>query len=542
LITIAVQAQIESYERKSVSLFQMELAGETTRDQSRVVFRILQDKLESMGRFDINPIPLRQGVSLERVFEIAKEYAESKQLERAGEQFELMDEHYKEERITGETLDKIISGAYIIVPEIVGFSVSKDVEKETDKDGNESWKASVNVNYGLHLEVWNAENQGTFENPIWKPYLEDEATINATGSTTESFGSNKRAHSEAENMTNQAFKNSIFLLQFQMGKTLKTFDMFIIKAKVTQRDMNKDVIKFDFGKDVGLNKDDPFKVVYYEKDTKGNRKKVSLAYMKVRKVEARESRAQPLIIYNPDRIKENDLINPGDQVIEYPKLGLNISVRAGYVPYSLSAALDTAWMYYYDGNDAFYFQSDQDEISGSASMMFNLALDLAQFGAASEFYAVTDVSLLLNYPMFGGIGEIGFKKKFYKRRLGVFLGINAGAVLVGGKIGEVPEGEGGSTFMYSGAEQIPVGAAVHLTGWSLGLNFNGGLEVLLSPEFALTFEGGYRLYMPIEDEQWSIEARHEDETWKLEIDEFEVKPGPADVSGAWFSAGLNILL
>ena len=549
IMTNSLFAQMQRYERKSVSLFRLKLNGEMNEHQGRMVFNALDDQLNSMGRFDINPIPLRPGVSLERVFAIAKEYAESQQLDRASKQFELMDEHYKEERITGETLDQIINGAYVIVPEITDFSMSHDASKHTDKNGNKYWKASVKVSYALRIEVWNAENRGTDENPDWIPKLEDTAVIRTTGSESKTFGSKKPERRQIlEDLADEAVKNSLFLLRLQMGKTVKSFEMFTIKAKVTDRNLKKDMIKFDFGKDVGLSVDDPFKVVYYERIGEDKRKKVDVAYMKVREVGPRESRAQALIVYNPDRMKESDLINPGDQVIEHPKMGINLSVSFGVAPFSISAGLDTAWMHYNDGWDDYYFISDQNEISSSGSIGLRAELDLAQFGAASELYLVSDNTLLLNFPLFGGISELGMKKKFYKRRLGGFAGAGLGGFVVTGYIGDVPFGNNtGASYMYQRqgdwwSDHIPAGSSIYLTGWSFGLNLNAGIEYLLSPEASFFIEGGYRMYVPIKDGLWGIEAREGSETWEMEIDEFDVKPGPADISGVWFTAGISYSL
>lgn len=552
LWTGAAEGQIERYGRKSVSLFRLKIPEDMTAGQGRIIFDTLQNQLRSMGRFDINPIPLKPGIRLEKVFAIAKEYAESEQLDRARKQFELMDEHYKEERITGETLDRIIEGAYVIVPEVVKFSISRDVKKHTDKEGKEYWKGKVKVSYGLKLEVWNAENLGSRENPIWEPKLEDEAVISTIGSESKTFSKKPKRRDALIRQVDEAVENSLFLLKLQMGKTLKSFEMFTIKAKVTDRNLSRDLVKFDFGEDVGLHRDDPFKVVYYERTGEGERKKVDLAYMKVREVAERESRAQVLILYNPERIKESDLINPGDQVIEHPKIGLNISLRAGYAAYSLSAGMEDYWMHYSDSGDVvygdnYYFETDQDEISGAPALMLRAELGLAQFGAPSELYLVNDYTFLMNLPMMGAIGELGVKKRFYKRRLGGFVGANVGAMFVFGNIGEVPRGQSGTTTMYQrrndpSSAKIPMGSNVYLTGWTMGVNLTGGFEYLISPEMALSFEGGYRLYAPIEGDRWRVEARDGDESWEMEIDEFSTKPGPADITGAWFALGVILSL
>ena len=540
-ICSTAEAQIQRYFRKSVSLFRIQVPADMSRHQGKFVYDALYDQLHSMGRFDYNPIPLRPGISLERLFEIVKQYSEDYQVERAAKQFELLDDHYKEERITGETLDMLIKGTYIIIPKIVNFNISKNVEKHTDQEGSESWKASVSVSYTLEIEVWNAENLGTDENPRWEPYLEDQTSVSTTGSKSKNYSRKVNKDNIAQDMVDDAVKNSLFLLKLQMGKALKELEMFTIKAQVSESNLRKDIVKFDFGRNVGLNIDDPFKVVYYSNQPDGSQKAVEVAYMKVRKTWQEESQAQVLILYNPEHLKESELINPGDQVLEHPKMGLNFVFRSGYAPYSLKPDSTDYYMSYDDGHDEYLFESDQGEISGTAALTFGVELDLAQFTGNSELYLFNDYTLLLNHPMWGGIAELGLRKKFYMRRLGFFYGASLGAFAVTGRVGEVPTTEEG--FMYqhpNGGAEIPEGADIKLFGWTLGANLTAGFQYLLSPESALTFEGGYRFYAPIDGNMWTVEAEKDSETWEMEINEFEGQPAPADISGAWGTIGLII--
>ena len=545
LSAVPAEAQIERYFRKSVSLFRIQTPDDMTLHQGEFIHNALLDKLRSMGRFDYNPIPIRPGISLERLFETVKEYSQTHQLDRAAKQFELMDEHYKEERITGETLDKIIAGAYIIIPRVVNYSVGKNVEKDTDKEGNESWEVKVSVSYSLKLEIWNAENQGTEQNPRWEPYLEAETSISTTGSKSKTYSKKVKKEDISRQLVDDAVKNSLFLLKLQMGKSLKKLDMFTVKAAVTDRNLKRDIIKFDFGRNVGLHIDDPFKVVYYERLPSGDSKKVDVAFMKVRRLWQNESQAQLLILHNPEGMRESEIINPGDQVIEHPKMGLNFTIRSGYAPYSLKPDTADYWMYYDDGHDEYEFESDQGEISSAIAIVFGWEFDIAPYTGSSELYLYNDYTLLLNHPMWGGLAELGFRKKFYKRRLGAFYGASAGVFAVTGKIGEVPfpSGEPAKDFMLQrkndwDSGHIPIGSDIKLTGWSIGANLTAGLNYLLSPEAALTFEGGYRLYPKIDGGLWTIEAEYEDETWEMEIDEFEGEPAPADISGFWGAVGI----
>jgi hypothetical protein len=144
----------------------------------------------------------------------------------------------------------------------------------------------------------------------------------------------------------------------------------------------------------------------------------------------------------------------------------------------------------------------------------------------------------MNYPIIGVVGELGVKKRIYKRRLELNGGANLGILWLWGKISHIPEGYAtGDTTMYIG-DSIPSGTSVFMRGFSTGLSLNAGWEYLLTPELALTFEGGYRLYIPIKNKMWDVWARYDEKNWDLDFDNFIAKPGPADISGYWYSFGV----
>jgi len=430
----------------------------------------------------------------------------------------------------------------------VDFSVSRSSGKETDKQGNEQFKYKVSVSYGLKVEVWNAENIGSEEEPNWQPNMEDSFTINTTGSESRTFEKKvKPAEIEAD-MIDEAVSKSLFLLGLQMGKSLKSLDMFLIKAAVTSSDLKQDMVKFDFGRNVGLKTDDPFKVVFYEKKPDGSKKKVEAVYMKVRKVWEKESQAQALIVHNPYRVKESEIVNPGDQVLEHPKMGLNITVKTGFSPLYIKPASDSVYMFYNDGWDDYYFASDQKAVDGVGTLILGLEFDLAPFTGISELYLYEDNTLLFNVPMLGGLAELGFKRKFYMRRLAGYYGASLGIFGMTGYIGTVPRGNiTGADYMYQrqgdiSSAQIPAGAEVKLTGASPGLNAVLGINYLVTPETALTIDAGYRLYPNITGILWKLEAEDIGKTWELDLDEFEGKPPSAHIFGLWTAVGIVINL
>ncbi len=537
MITHDSNAQIERYFRKSVSLFMINIPDDMTRRQGKIIYDAVLDKFISLGRFDYNPIPIRPGISVERLFEIVKEYAEDKQLERASKQFELMDEHYKEERITGETLDKIIQGAYIIIPHIEDFNVSHRTDKVKNKDGSEAFKLKVKVKYTLKVEVWNAENLGTPENPRWEPYKEDSFKITGMGNSSKTFSKKPKAHIVKQRLVDEAIKDSIFLLKFMMGKEIKKLDMFTIKAKVIQCDLKKDFVKFDFGTNVGLNIDDPFDVIYYEKTKEGERKKVNVAYMKLRKIAENEAKAQILILKNPYKVKKSEIINLGDQVVEHPMMGLNINLRTGYFPLFMKPDSAGIWMSYKENNNEYYFESDQDSVDGIIGLTLGVELNLGQFTGISELYAFNDNTLLLNVPLLVGLSEFGVRKRYYKRQLCAYWGTSLGVFGLTGKVSEVPSGG-----MSISGDTIEEGTDIQVTGYSIGFNLSAGFNYLISPEMSLSFDVGYRLYPDVSGSLWLIEAVEGDDTWELDNNKLIIQPPDAKISGLWYALGFIVSL
>lgn len=541
---IPAQAQMERYFRKSVSLFTLHTPKDMTRSQSKIVYNALLDQLQSMGRFDYNPLPLRPGLNLTQVFGVVKEYAQDKQVERASKQFELMDEHYKEERITGETLDKLIAGAYVLVPSISDYRVSKDVEKKTNKESKDYWVAKLSVDYTLKVEVWNASNIGSDAEPNWEPFMESSFSISGHGSESETFYKKVEVKNVRDEMAEQALEKSLFLLNLQLSKSLRQLEMFKIKASVTSANVKNDVVKFDFGNDVGLRVDDPFKVVYYEKKKDGSKKNVEVAYVKTRKIGKNETQAQILILKNPYKVKPSEIINPGDQIIEHPKMGLNVYFRLGQAPFSIEPDSEGVWMYYNDGVDDYYFESDQEAVSGVPSLAIGAEFDLGQYTGTPELYLFNDYTLLLNFPLLGGIGELGVRKKFYKRQLSANIGAAVGVWGINGYLGDVPFGNNsGASYMYHEknnpfSDHIPAGSSVWLKGWAPGIGFSGGLSYLVSPEMSFNLDGGYRLYPNINENFWTVEIQDGGHTWEMDMEDIDSAPPSAKIIGAWFSAGL----
>ncbi|MCK5760779.1 MAG: hypothetical protein KAH33_05765, partial [Candidatus Delongbacteria bacterium] len=107
LITIVLSAAMEEYDRKSISIFKMDVTPSAimaTRPDVQQIYDGIFKKFTGMGRFDYNPIPA--GVTnASELFEIVKEYTTDKIEERAGKQWDIKNEYYGSNFVTGENVD-----------------------------------------------------------------------------------------------------------------------------------------------------------------------------------------------------------------------------------------------------------------------------------------------------------------------------------------------------------------------------------------------------------------------------------------------------
>ena len=365
-----------------------------------------------MGRFDYNPIPA--GVTnASELFEIVKEYTATKIEERAAKQWDIKNEYYGTNFITGENVDKIMNGAYILFPKLNAFVVTK-------KKKGDDFTASLSVS----VDIYAGKNTGTVENPVWTPKL--VKTITASGSNALGSLFDLNLNPKKEDKRKKAIKAATNGMLLFLEKELKKVDVFKIKALVTKAEPKKDKIAFNFGKNVGVNVDDAYTLGYFQKNKKGKQVFVETGYMKVRKVKDKESVSQLLIVRNPKNEDENNLFNEYDQCYEYPLVGLNFIPNFGLINGFKS------WENHPEAPDNF------EEIPGAGSIGLRMEYDIAKFVKIPELYFLVGGDLILTeigdisdgtdtfeYTPSTVLVEGGLAKKFFKRRFAWYLGASA---------------------------------------------------------------------------------------------------------------------
>ncbi|MBN2790034.1 MAG: hypothetical protein JXR69_07580 [Candidatus Delongbacteria bacterium] len=474
LTTFVLTAAMEEYDRKSISIFKMDVtpaAITATQSDVQMIYDAVFQKFTNMGRFDYNPIPA--GVTnASELFEIVKEYTATKIEERAAKQWDIKNEYYGTNFVTGENVDKIMNGAYILFPRLNAFAVTK-------KKKGDDFTASVSVS----VDVYAGKNTGTVENPQWTPEL--VKTINASGSNALGSLFDINLNPKKKDKRSEAIKSATNGMLLFLEKELKKIDAFKIKALVTKAEPKKDKIAFNFGKNVGVNVDDAYTVGYFM-NKGGKQEFVETGYMKVRKVDDKESTSQLLIVTNPKNEKEDDLFNEYDQCYEYPLVGLNIFVQGGMNSFKF-------W-----SEDADFTSTpivDLEEESITAFGGLNLEYDIAKFVKIPELYInatydflpvelgniteiVNSVLYTYEYSVTTGIAELGFTKKFFSRRLGWYFGADVGYMMM-----SFDQGDDTTNDYYSVGGKAKV-----------------GINYMLDKQLLFDLGAGYRFYGELTDE------------------------------------------
>jgi hypothetical protein len=464
-----LNAAMEEYDRKSISIFRMDVA-EAARMASQqdvdLIYQMVFEKFVGMGRFDYNPIPA--GVNdPAALFDIVKEFTATKIEERAAKQWDIKNEYYGSNFITGENVDKILNGAYIFFPTLETFILTK-------KKDSDDFTATMSVK----VDIYSATNTGTLDAPVWSPVL--TATVNASGSNALGTLFDLGLKDKKKDKRVEAVKSAANGMLMFLEKEVRKVDVFKIKALVTKADVKKNEISFNFGKNVGVNMDDAYTVGYFEKDASGKEKYRETGFMKVRSIKQQESVSQLLIVTPQKGTKEADLFNEYDQVYEYPLVGLNIFILGGV----------NSFKYWGDTEIGDSLEDVEENISGFIGL--NMEYDIAKFVNIPELYVNISGDLLLAQPGvtpdgYGGeieyetttaIAEIGITKKFFTRQMGYYVGADLGYMSM-----TLTPGEGDEEKYYS-----------------MGGKIKAGINYMINKNLLFDAGAGFRFYSELMNE------------------------------------------
>jgi len=230
-----LNAAMEEYDRKSISIFRMDVAEAAkmaSQQDVDLIYQMVFEKFVGMGRFDYNPIPA--GVNdPAALFDIVKEFTATKIEERAAKQWDIKNEYYGSNFITGENVDKILNGAYIFFPTLETFILTK-------KKDSDDFTATMSVK----VDIYSATNTGTLDAPVWSPVL--TATVNASGSNALGTLFDLGLKDKKKDKRVEAVKSAANGMLMFLEKEVRKVDVFKIKALVTKADVKKNEISFNW--------------------------------------------------------------------------------------------------------------------------------------------------------------------------------------------------------------------------------------------------------------------------------------------------------
>jgi len=445
--TAGLFAQMAKYDRKSISITKMNVSPDAkafaTQADVNQIYSELYKRLKGMERFDYNEIPA--GITdVNELMKIVKEYTATKIEERAAKQWNIKNEYYGSNFVTGENVDKIMNGAFIMVPTLNSYIITEG----KDKEGKQTFTAVMNVKLDVYEGVKNGD---AFEAKL-------SNTVSANG-TNASLGIDVSSllnlpTGKAKDPRKEAIESATNTMLLFLDKEVRKLPMFTIKAFTTAVNPAKDEINFNMGKNVGVKLDDAYQVGFYQGE-----KFVETGFMKVRKIEQEGSRSQLLIVSNPKGEKESELFNEFDQVIEYPQVGLNIIVGGGMSGFKRFDDLNITGQTILENNlynsstgevDMYklsqYINKELKDNTQTFGSAINLTAEynIAKFTNISELYLNASGDFLLGD--FGtlsfegsstkidafkiesttGLSEFGLTKKFYNRRNAFYIGADFG--------------------------------------------------------------------------------------------------------------------
>ena len=282
-----------------------------------------------------------------------------------------------------------------------------------------------------------------------------------------------------------------------LAPKVKQTEVFKIKSGVIL--VRGDTITFELGKEMGVKPGDEFEVMTRQEiGNTGRIVELPTGLVKVKKTYPETSEGR--IVYQKERITE------GDQLVEVAKAGVQVSFSAGVMKVDIPdmsyniTVIDDADVVAPPPSyaDTFFISLDQQEANLSPVVSLTVEKSLGY-----RFKGIFEGTALLNFPLFGGIGELGAGAVFQQRRFSFDLSVLGGflymttfqqvIIMTGNHYSMSIEG----TSIDFDDEPI-----MNIYGMSVGVKGSAGFTFLIKPGFALNLGAAYRLYTPIRN--WTI--------------------------------------
>jgi hypothetical protein len=375
------------------------------------------------------------------------------------------DEKFGTVVIKGEDFDRIANSFLVVIPTVSGYTVSIDRQEHVS-----GWTTYVRRVYTVDMVIditFVDVREGT-----------QRELLRVTGS-----GSGE----DADRAGIKAVENATSGLALQ----IRQMEAFRIRSGVVL--VKGDLVSFEPGRALGVKPGDEYLVMTrQEVGETGRVVELPTGLVRVKRVYPELSEAKT--VYQKERITE------GDQLVEVAQLGAQVSFSAGMMKVDIPD-MDYSFQLQDDSptGDYYYIALDQKKRELVPDVGLRLVKNLGY-----RLKGVLDATALLNFPLFGGLGELGIGTTFYKRRLDIDL-VAAGGVLYMTTFNKDLERSSMSDqyLLIDGTridfDQDP---AVNIYGVTVGVKGGVGFNYRLSQSSLLRLALNYRLYSPIKN--WRI--------------------------------------
>jgi hypothetical protein len=278
---------------------------------------------------------------------------------------------------------------------------------------------------------------------------------------------------------------------------IRQTETFKIKSGVIL--VRGDTVTFELGKDIGVKPGDEFEVMTKQEiGETGRIVELPTGLVRVRKTYPEVSEAR--IVYQKERITE------GDQLVEVAKAGVQLSFNAGVMKvgipdmnYDIAVVDDAVAGPPYP--HVFFVDFGQKEVDFAPVVGLTVEKSLGY-----RYKVVFDGTALLNFPLFGGMGELGVGAVFQRRRASLELSALGGLLYMTTfqQTVERTPGTPDSMTIEGVSIEFDDDPGMSVYGFSGGVKGRAGFTFLLKPGFALKIAAAYRFYTPIGN--WTVKV------------------------------------
>jgi hypothetical protein len=382
------------------------------------------------------------------------------QADKAKEEAGTYDEKFGTVVIKGEDFDRIVGSFLVVIPSLATYTVAKEETEVVRGDITYVEKAFV-VDIVIDLTFVNVK-EGT-----------QEESVRITGQGRDLD-------------RDRAEKSAVDFAVSMLDYDIKQVDAFKIKSGIIRR--TGDLVLFELGQNIGIKAGDEYEVMTKQEIGKTGRiVELPSGLVRVKKVYPDVTEAK--VVYQKERITE------GDQLLELPMMGLQLSFNAGAMQVDVPdmdyniQLVDDNWIF---GN-TYEVSLDQPARHFALTAGARLSKNLGY-----RFKGIFDATALLNFPLFGIIGEAGASASLNLRRFSFEALAQGGLLYMTTFQQDLYRNNLAPDFKIDGTDfDFDNDPVLTINGFTVGLKGETGIRYLIKPNSSLRIGLGYRLYAPI---------------------------------------------